>query len=102
VLIAALIVSVAFNLATEADDHPQTLEIGSFAPDFHLPGVDGKIYSLADFKEARILAVIFTAVHCPTAEAYENRIKATVSDYKKQGVAFVVIQPNSPKGLRLL
>src|SRR5262249_30037028 len=39
--------------------------------------------------------------HCPTAEVYENRIKSIVSDYRKQSVAFVVIQPNSPKGLRL-
>jgi peroxiredoxin len=82
-------------------NHPAPLAIGSAAPDFHLPGVDGKTYSLDSFKGSKVLAVIFTAVHCPTAEVYENRIKQLVADYTPKGVAFVVIQPNSPKGLRL-
>jgi peroxiredoxin len=82
-------------------NHPAPLAIGSPAPDFRLPGVDGKTYALDDFKTSKILAVIFTAVHCPTAEVYENRIKQLVADYTAKGVAFVVIQPNSPKGLRL-
>jgi len=81
--------------------HPAPLAIGSPAPDFRLPGVDGKTYSLDSFQNAKALAVIFTAVHCPTAEIYENRIKRLVADYAAKGVAFAVIQPNSPKGLRL-
>jgi peroxiredoxin len=81
--------------------HPEPLAIGSAAPDFHLPGVDGKAYSLDSFKASKVLAIIFTAVHCPTAEVYENRIKQLVADYTAKGVAFAVIQPNSPKGLRL-
>jgi peroxiredoxin len=81
--------------------HPSPLAIGSSAPDFRLPGVDGKTYSLASFARSRVLVVIFTAVHCPTAEVYENRIKQLVADYTPKGVAFVAIQPNSPKGLRL-
>jgi peroxiredoxin len=81
--------------------HPAPLAIGSPAPDFHLPGIDGKTYSLDSFKSSKVLAVIFTAVHCPTAEVYENRIKQLVADYTPKGVAFAVIQPNSPKGLRL-
>jgi peroxiredoxin len=84
-----------------ADEHPSPLEIGSQAPAFRLRGVDGRIYSLLSFRNSRVLVVIFTAVHCPTAEVYENRIKKLVSDYKSRGVAFVVIQPNSPKALRL-
>ena len=84
-----------------AAETPKPLAIGSQAPDFHLPGIDGKTYSLADFKEAKVLVIIFTAVHCPTAEIYEGRIKKLVSDYRDKGVAFAVIQPNSPKGLRL-
>jgi len=82
-------------------EHPKTLAIGSSAPDFHLPAVDGKTYSLSDFKDGKVLVVIFTAVHCPTAEVYEDRIKRLVADYRDRGVAFVVIQPNSPKALRL-
>lgn len=84
-----------------AQDRPATLTIGSLAPDFSLPATDGKTYSLADFKDKPVLVVIFTAVHCPTAEVYEGRIKKLVADYRDRGVAFAVIQPNSPKALRL-
>src|ERR1041385_3001503 len=83
------------------DKHPSPLAIGSLAPDFRLPGVDGKVHSLDEFRNARALAVIFTAVHCPTAEVYEERIKKLVAEYRPKGVAFVGIQPNSPLSLRL-
>lgn len=76
-----------------------TLEIGAQAPDFNLPGVDGKFYTLNDFKNADALVVIFTCNHCPTAQAYEDRIISIVNDYKDKGVAFVAISPNSPLGL---
>lgn len=81
-------------------DHP-TLAIGSAAPDFSLPGVDGKTYSLASFADAKLLAVIFTCNHCPTAQAYEDRIIALTQDYKSKGVAVVAIMPNDPSSIRL-
>ena len=56
--------------------HPPPLAIGAPAPDFSLPGIDGKTYSLASFKEHKVLVVIFTAVHCPTAEVYEGAHQA--------------------------
>ena len=84
-----------------ADTHPAPLAIGSPAPDFSLPGIDGKTWSLDDFKDRKVLVVIFTAVHCPTAEVYEDRIKRLVSDYSAKDVAFVVIQPNNARALRL-
>ncbi len=99
--LAIAFAALAAVSAAWGQDHPQPLAIGAAAPDFHLPAVDGKTYSLADFKDAKVLVVIFTAVHCPTAEIYENRIKKLVSDYRDRGVEFAVIQPNSPKGLRL-
>ena len=83
------------------DVHPPPLAVGAPAPDFSLQGIDGKTYSLADFKAHKVLVVIFTAVHCPTAEVYEGRIKALVADYTPKDVAFVVIQPNNAKALRL-
>jgi peroxiredoxin len=82
-------------------DDPKTLEIGAKAPDFKLPGVDGKTYSLASFKSAKILVVIFTCNHCPTAQAYEDRIIQLTKDYKSKGVAVVAISPNDPKAVRL-
>ena len=81
--------------------HPSPLAIGAPAPPFSLPGVDGKTYSLASFKNSKVLAVIFTAVHCPTAEVYEERLKRLVADYRSKGVAFVVIQPNNAQAVRL-
>lgn len=78
-----------------------TLAAGSPAPDFKLPGVDGEWYSLADFQDSRVLCIIFTCNHCPTAQAYEERIKTMVNDYREAGVAVVAISPNSPISLLL-
>ena len=77
------------------------LPIGSAAPDFHLPGVDGKTYSLSDFSPAKVLVVIFTCNHCPTAQAYEGRIARLQADYHDKGVAVVAISPNNAAAVRL-
>lgn len=77
------------------------LALGATAPDFNLPGTDGRDYTLKDFAGSRILVVIFTCNHCPTAQAYEERIKKLVADYRPRGVAFVAINPNSPQAVRL-
>lgn len=82
------------------EDH-KTLPIGAVAPDFKLPGIDGKTYSLASFRDAKILVIIFTCNHCPTAQAYEERIIKMTSDYANKGVAVVAIMPNDPKSVRL-
>jgi peroxiredoxin len=79
----------------------ETLVIGSAAPAFSLPGVDGKRYSLESFRDADILVVIFTCDHCPTAQAYEDRIKRLAADYKDRKVAVVAISPNDPQAVRL-
>src|ERR1700761_4083859 len=82
------------------DEHP-TLPIGAPAPDFSLQGVDGKTYSLASFAGARVLVVVFTCNHCPTAQAYEDRLIRLTADYKDKGVAVVAIMPNDPSSIRL-
>lgn len=82
------------------DDH-KTLAIGSKAPDFKLPGVDGKTYTLASFKNAGVLVIIFTCNHCPTAQAYEDRIIQLTAAYSAKNVAVVAISPNDPKSVRL-
>jgi peroxiredoxin len=79
----------------------KTLAIGAAAPDFKLPGVDGKDYTLKSFADARLLLVIFTCNHCPTAQAYEKRIIDLHADYKGKDVALVAISPNNPKAVRL-
>jgi peroxiredoxin len=91
-----------FLLATRSfADDVKTLEIGTSAPDFSLPGTDGKTYSLKSFANAKILAVIFTCNHCPTAQAYEDRMIALTKDYKAKGVAVVGVSPNDPKAVSL-
>jgi peroxiredoxin len=80
---------------------PAPLAIGSTAPDFSLPATDGKTYSLQDFKDSKILVIVFTCNHCPTAQAYEDRIKQLATDYQGKGVAVVAISPNDPLSVRL-
>jgi peroxiredoxin len=77
------------------------LRIGDKAPDFDLPGVDGKRYTLKNFADTRLLLVVFTCNHCPTAQAYESRIMQLDADYKDKGVALVAISPNDDRALRL-
>ncbi|MCB0610671.1 MAG: redoxin domain-containing protein [Lewinella sp.] len=77
----------------------ETLPIGSPAPDFNLPATDGKFYTLGDFADAQVLVIVFTCNHCPTAQAYEDRMKAIAAEYKSKGVDMVAISPNSPLGL---
>jgi thiol-disulfide isomerase/thioredoxin len=92
--------SLAAFITHRGDEH-KTLEIGAAAPDFKLMGVDGKTYSLATFKNAEVLVVVFTCNHCPTAQAYEDRIIKMTSDYANKNVAVVAIMPNDPTCLRL-
>jgi peroxiredoxin len=86
--------------ASAQTSHP-ILPIGSPAPDFSLPGVDGKSHSLADYASSPVLVVIFTCNHCPIAQMYEQRIQQLESDYRDRGVAVVAIQPNNPKAIRI-
>src|SRR4026209_501827 len=90
----------AFRSVLLAEEHP-TLPIGSKAPAFSLKGVDGKTYSLAAFSKYKILVIIFTCNHCPTAQAYEERIIQLTKDYAAKGVAIVAVSPNDPKSIRL-
>ncbi len=87
--------------ASRGAEQPATLEIGAVAPDFSLPGVDGRTHALRDFRDARLLVVVFTCNHCPTAQYYEERLKAIVREYQPRGVALVAISPNDPRSVRL-
>jgi peroxiredoxin len=68
--------------------------LGSSAPDFLLPGVDGKNYSLASFKDARALVVIFMCNHCPYVIAVQERINQLAKDYASKGVKLIGISSN--------
>lgn len=78
---------------------PVPLEEGAKAPDFTLPGIDGKSHSLKEFSGGKALAVIFTTNHCPDAIASHDRMVILVDQFKDRGVNFVAINSNSPEGL---
>ncbi|MFO7621568.1 MAG: redoxin domain-containing protein [Bacteroidales bacterium] len=78
---------------------PETLQPGTKAPDFNLPGVDGKMYNLKSFEKAPVLVIIFSCNHCPTAQAYEDRIIDIEKEYGSKGVALIMISPNADKAL---
>jgi len=96
-----LIFSLLLATATWGQTGHPILPIGSSAPDFTLPGVDGKVHRLADYSASPILVIVFTCNHCPIAQMYEQRIQQLDADYSNRGVALVAIQPNDPKALRI-
>src|SRR5262249_43940407 len=82
-------------------DVPPILKIGSPAPDFNLPGIDGKMHTLQEYAASKVLAIVFTCNHCPVAQMYEKRIKQLSGDYRDRGVAVIAINPNDPKAVHL-
>ncbi len=98
-VVAAVLFMAGLGLA--APEEIKTLGIGDKAPDFDLAAVSGRRYKLADFDRAEILVIVFTCNHCPTAQAYEERIKKLAADYRNKGVVLIAISPNDPKAVRL-
>jgi thiol-disulfide isomerase/thioredoxin len=95
-----LLLPLVAMVALAADEHP-TLAIGSEAPDFSLPGIDGKVHKLSDYAADKVMVVIFTCNHCPIAQMYESRIKKLVADYRGKSVGMVAIQGNDPNAIRI-
>ena len=81
-------------------EHP-ILPIGAQAPDFALPGIDGKVHKLSEYTRAKVLAIVFECNHCPMSQLYEGRIDKLYKEYRSKGVTFVAINPNNPKSIRL-
>ncbi len=84
-----------------ADEPHATLPIGSPAPDFALPGIDGKTHKLSEYASSKILVIVFTCNHCPTAQLYEPRVEKLADDYRGKGVALIAIEPNNANAIRL-
>jgi thiol-disulfide isomerase/thioredoxin len=96
-LIWSLLALLVVPLTGLAAEHP-ILPLGSPAPDFSLPGVDGKIHKLSDYASSKLLVVVFTCDHCPNAQMYEGRVTQIYDEYKDKGVAVVGHQPQRPQG----
>ena len=71
-----------------------TLAIGQPAPDFDLPGVDGRNQRLSDFDGCRLLVVVFSCNHCPYVVGSEERMIKFALTYAPKGVAFVAVNSN--------
>jgi peroxiredoxin len=93
------VLAVGFSALAQSA-HP-ILAIGSQAPDFSLPGVDGKIHKLSDYATSPVLAIVFMCNHCPIASIYEQRVQKLADEYGPKGVAVVAIQPNDPEAIRV-
>jgi len=88
-----------YDLASEAPADIRALKLGDPAPDFSLRGIEDRTYSLADFKDAPVLMVVFLSNHCPYSHAAETRLLPLYAEMKARGLAVVAINPNSPEGV---
>jgi peroxiredoxin len=61
---------------------------------FTLKGIDGKEYSLSDFKNSKAIVIIFISTQCPVSNDYNSRMEKIYQDYKDRGVAFIGINSN--------
>ncbi len=78
------------------------VKIGDAAPDFKgVIGIDDKEHGLSDFKEAKLVVLVFTCNHCPVATAYEDRLVALQKDYEARGVQVVAVNVNNVEADRL-
>ncbi len=70
------------------------LELGTQAPNFSLPDTNGNTVSLADFKDAKGLLVIFMCNHCPYVIHLREALAAFAKEYQEKGIAVVGINSN--------
>jgi peroxiredoxin len=91
---------LVLSLAACGRGAPASLPIGSPAPDFSLPGVDGRTHTLAEFAASPVLAVAFTCNSCPAAQRAEAKLNALVARYRDRGLAVVAINPNAASAAR--
>jgi peroxiredoxin len=99
--LSCLVAITATLIAAACGGDGPRLARGAAAPDFSLPGIDGKQHSLRDYADSRVLAVVFTGNSCPASQLYESRLRALADDYRDRGVTLVAINPNSPAAFQL-
>ena len=95
-----LVLLSAFTTSFAAQS-PKGLDLGGRLPPFNLPGVDGKMHMAKEYAAAKVLVLMFTCNHCPTAQAYEDRIIQLEADYRDKGVKLIAISPNNAEAVRL-
>jgi peroxiredoxin len=96
-IITSLLIVFTFFIGMANPFPPTGYKIGDIATDFNLKSVDGKMYSMADYKSAKGFIVVFTCNHCPFAKKYEDRINDLAKKYKTKGYIVLAINPNDPE-----
>src|SRR5690606_15420951 len=93
-LLTLVVVMSAFTVSriAVADGY----KVGDVAEDFKLKNVDGKMVSMANYKDAKGFIVTFTCNTCPYAVGYEDRIIALNNKYASLGYPVIAIMPNNP------
>ncbi|WP_212523455.1 thioredoxin family protein [Actibacterium sp. MT2.3-13A] len=73
---------------------PPVCDFGWRAPDFALPGTDGRTWRLAEVAGERGTLVMFICNHCPYVQAVLDRIIRDAQDLQALGVGVVAISSN--------
>jgi peroxiredoxin len=76
--------------------HSTPSVLGTLAPPFYLPGVDGKTYSLESFAGAKALLIVFMCNHCPYVVAVHERLSNLARTFAPKGLAVIGINSNDP------
>lgn len=72
--------------------------VGSYAPDFEIPGTDGEVHHLGTYLEKnQAIAVVFIGNKCPHVNAYLERLKQIQTDFSDQGFTIIGINANDAK-----
>ncbi len=97
-IFASLLLALTLGLTsfTPIGMGPGGYKVGAVAQDFHLKNVDGKMVSLANYKDAKGFIVVFTCNHCPVAKLYESRVQALDQQYAAKGYPVIAINPTDP------
>jgi len=89
-------IAAAFALIVMSAFTEGGYKVGDKAADFSLKNVNNKMVSMADYKDAKGIIVVFTCNHCPFAKKYESRILALDKKYASKGFPVIAINPNDP------
>lgn len=98
--IVYLLCFLCFHILPAQEKEINPLELGSDMPSFNLMGIDDKMHSDKEYN-ADILCIIFTCNHCPTAQAYEDKLIEIAEEYSDKGIQFIAISPNDPGAVAL-
>lgn len=90
-------VAVAENVEKNKKEVENGYKVGDIIKDFSLKNVDGKMISLADFKDAKGFIITFTCNTCPYSVAYEDRLIELDKKYASKGYPVIAINPNNPE-----